>query len=97
MIRARERSDMLAQLWSGGYLLDWTGLVFEFLGAALAAFGILPAARNLSTDSDGNVRLATAFLMLQTRQVRAGLFILAFGCLLETIATFQAAMPLFAK
>lgn len=87
---------MLSELWSGGYLLDWTGELCEFLGAALAAFGIFPSARNLSAASDGDVRLAATFLMLQAKQVRAGLILMAFGSLLEWSATFLSAMPLFA-
>ena len=40
--------------------------------------------------------LTATFLMLQAKQVRAGLILMAFGSLLEWSATFLSAMPLFA-
>ncbi len=85
---------MLAQLWSGGYLLDWAGLVFEFAGAAVAALGILPSSR-YSADQDGQHSMA--FMILQSRQLRFGLILLAIGSLLQCAGTFQAALPFFAK
>ena len=70
--------------------------VLRLLGASLAAFGIIPSARNLSAASEGDVRLAAVFLMLQAKQVRTGLILMAAGSLMEWSATFMSALPLFA-
>jgi len=87
---------MLGQLWTGGYVLDWAGLVFEFLGATLAAFGILPPSRHTMIDQNGS-QPSMAFVILQSRQLRFGLILLAFGSLLQCAGTLQAALPFFAK
>ena len=93
---AIDRGDgMLAQLWNGGYILDWSGLILEFAGAALAAFAIQPAGRARSGSED--LRASGAFAILQSHQLRLGLAILAGGCLLQCAGTFQAALPFFAK
>jgi hypothetical protein len=90
---------MLAQLWNGGYVLDWSGLVCEFAGAALAAFAILPRSRDRSARGmvDDGLRASDAFLILQWGQIKLGFVVLALGCLLQCAGTFQAALPLFAN
>lgn len=88
---------MLAQLWNGGYILDWAGLVLEFTGAALAAFGILPARSHSPGIGGDDLRTSPAFQWLQSKQIRFGFVALAAGCLLQGAGTFQAALPLFAK
>lgn len=88
---------MLGQLWNGGYLLDWSGLIMEFAGGVLAAFAILPANRLPSANAPDGLRASDAFVILQAKQLRFGLMVLAFGCLLQCAGTFQAALPFFAK
>jgi hypothetical protein len=88
---------MLAQLWSEGYILDWSGLGLTFAGAALAAFAIRPPNRRSAAGETDALRTSHTFAIVQSKQIKTGLAILAFGCLLQSVGTFQAALPLFAR
>lgn len=87
---------MLAQLWSEGYILAWSGLGLTFVGAALAAFAIRPPDRRSAAGETDALHTSRVFAIMQSQQIKTGLAILAFGCLLQSAGSFQAALPLFA-